>query len=346
MNFTYLYALCMQNGTSGREDAVRRFILHELAKLHLPEDAVRIDRLGNVIVHKQGKARAKKRVLLTAHMDEVALMVTYINEDGSLHFDAVGGVNAAAVIGRQVTVGKAGIPGVIGAKPVHLLSKEQREQPASMSALTCDIGVDSKEEAMKLVRPGDVIYFDTPCTEFGADSFSAKAIDDRFGCAVLLSLLHTDLPYDTDFAFLVQEEVGLRGAGVAANAVEPDIALIFEATTAADLPGSEGADRVCELGGGAVISFIDGRTVYDKALYDLAVSVCEQQGIAWQTKTKIAGGNDAGAIQHAGNGVRVLAISVPCRYLHAPVSVIRKRDAAACADLAAALLPAIQEQLA
>ena len=145
------------------------------------------------------------------------------------------------------------------------------------------------------------------------------------------------------FAFVVQEEVGLRGAGVAANAADPEIAVIFEATTAADLPGSTGTERVCELGQGAVISFIDGRTVYDKALYDLAVQVCEEQHIPWQTKTKIAGGNDAGAIQQAGHGVRVLAVSVPCRYLHAPASVIRLSDADACEQLALALAGALQE---
>ena len=171
-----------------------------------------------------------------------------------------------------------------------------------------------------------------------------KAIDDRFGCTLLLELLRTELPYDTDFAFVVQEEVGLRGAGVAAAQLDPDIAIIFEATTAADLAGSTGAERCCELGKGAVISFMDGRTIYDKALYDLAVSLCTAQNIPWQTKTKIAGGNDAGAIQSAGRGARVLAVSVPCRYLHSPLSVIRYPDAEACEKLAFALISALQEE--
>ena len=159
------------------------------------------------------------------------------------------------------------------------------------------------------MKPGDIIYFLEDAQVFGDGSFRSKAIDDRFGCALLLELIGQDLPYDTVFSFVVQEEVGLRGAGVAAAAADPEFALIFEATTAADLPGSEGADRVCTLGGGAVISFIDGRTVYDKALYDLAVQVSEKHGIRWQTKTKIAGGNDAGAIQNAGRGARVLAVA-------------------------------------
>ena len=343
MNWNELRTLCGLCGTSGREHAVRTYILQELEQLHLPEGAVRVDRLGNVLVHKTGSQPAKRRVLFTAHMDEVALMVTFINADGSLCFDSVGGVNAAAVIGRQVQVGAAKIPGVIGSRAVHLLSQDERKKPADMGSLYCDIGTSSKEETEQLVRLGDIIYFNENAQDFGADSFASKAIDDRFGCSVLLSLLRSDLPYDTDFAFVVQEEVGLRGAGVAANAVDPDIAVVFEATTAADIPGSSGADAVCRLGQGAVISFIDGRTVYDKALYDLAVQICEEQQIRWQTKTKIAGGNDAGAIQHAGHGARVLAVSVPCRYLHAPVSVIRKTDAECCESLANALISALQE---
>ena len=335
--------LCGLLGTSGREHAVRDFILSELETMNLPADAVQTDRLGNLLVYKKGRQPAKRRLLCSAHMDEVALIVTQIFEDGSLGFDAVGGVNAAAVIGRQVTVGRENLPGVIGCKPVHLLGKDERSKPADMHSLFCDIGSSSKQETAQHVKPGDIIYFQENAQVFGDGSFRSKAIDDRFGCALLLELIEKELPYDTVFSFVVQEEVGLRGAGVAAAAADPELALVFEATTAADLPGSEGADRVCTLGGGAVISFIDGRTVYDKALYDLAVQQCEAHGIPWQTKTKIAGGNDAGAIQNAGHGARVLAVSVPCRYLHAPVSVIRLSDAQACLALAEQMIAAVQE---
>jgi endoglucanase len=343
MNLNELKTLCGICGTSGREHAVRAYILEELSKLGLPEGAVKVDRLGNVLVHKKGASAAKRRVMYSAHMDEVALMVTDINEDGSLCFDMVGGVNAAAVIGRQVQVGRGLINGVIGSKPVHLLSKDARTKPAEMHSLYCDIGTGSKAETEALVRRGDIIYFCGDAQEFGDGSLVSKAIDDRFGCAILLSLIRSDLPFDMDFAFVVQEEIGLRGAGVAAAQIDPEIAVVFEATTAADLPDSAGTERVCELGAGAVISLIDGRTIYDKALYDLAVSLCEAQNIAWQTKRKIAGGNDAGAIQSAGSGARVMAVSVPCRYLHSPLSVIRISDAEACEKLASALIPALQE---
>lgn len=342
MNLNELNRLCTLCGTSGREHAVRNYILGELKSAGVPEDAVTVDRLGNVLVHITGLKRPVHKVLFTAHMDEVALMVTAVNADGTLSFDTVGGIHAGAVIGRQVLVGKDMHPGVIGTKPVHHLSKSERTAPAEMSALYCDIGTRTKEESLKIVRPGDIIYFDTVPQVFGEDSYAAKAIDDRFGCLILLDLIRDmaghSAEFDADFAFVVQEEVGLRGAGVAAAQVDPDIAVIFESTTAADLPDSHGTDRVCELGKGAVISFIDGRTIYDKALYDHAVACCEKNRIPWQTKTKIAGGNDAGAIQNAGSGVRVLAVSVPCRYLHAPVSVIRLSDAEACEKLAELLM--------
>lgn len=344
MNRNTLKSLCEICGTSGREHAVRNAILDALREMNLPVDAVTVDRLGNILVHKKGASAAKRKVMFSAHMDEVALMVTNIHADGTLGFDAVGGVSASAVIGRQVQVGKDRIAGVIGCKPVHLLSKDEKKKPADLHGLFCDIGTSSKAETEAHIQRGDIIYFCGDPLDFGNGSLMGKAIDDRFGCTLLLELLRTELPYDTDFAFVVQEEVGLRGAGVAAAQLDPDIAIIFEATTAADLAGSAGAERCCELGKGAVISFMDGRTIYDKALYDLAVSLCTAQDIPWQTKTKIAGGNDAGAIQSAGRGARVLAVSVPCRYLHSPLSVIRYPDAEACEKLAFAMISALQEE--
>lgn len=343
MNQNLLKNLCELCGTSGREHDVRAFILHELEQCGLPEDAVKVDRLGNVLVHKKGASLARRKVMFSAHMDEVALMITDIHADGTLAFDMVGGINAAAVIGRQVQVGRNRIAGVIGSKPVHLLSKDEKKKPADMHSLFCDIGTASKAETEALVRRGDIIYFCGDMQEIGSGTLMSKAIDDRFGCTLLLEIIRSTLPYDTDFAFVVQEEVGLRGAGVAAAQIDPDIAIVFEATTAADLAGSSGADRCCELGKGAVISYMDGRTIYDKDLYDLAVSLCSEQNIPWQTKTKIAGGNDAGAIQSAGRGARVLAVSVPCRYLHSPLSVIRTADAESCEKLAYALISALQE---
>ncbi|MBR6761141.1 MAG: M42 family peptidase [Oscillospiraceae bacterium] len=340
MNWNELQTLCLLNGTSGRESAVRNYLLDAIAAMHLPADAVCVDGLGNVIVRKKGLCSSVPTIMLCAHMDEVALMVTEICADGSLRFGAVGGVDAAAVIGRQVLVGKQGIPGVIGSCPVHRLSPDARKQPAQMSALYVDIGAKDREDALALTAPGDVISFAPVYQEFGNGKIAAKALDDRFGCALLLSLLRKELPCDVTVVFSVQEEVGLRGAAVAANAIQPAIGLILETTTAADLPGSE--NPVCRLGGGAVISFMDGRTVYDADLYQMAAAICDREQIPWQTKTKIAGGNDAGAIQNS--GARVLAVSIPCRYLHSPLCVMQHSDGVACEQLIDHLLAALAKE--
>lgn len=340
MNPSELEALSRLCAASGREAAVRDYICAEIEQIGLHPTC---DRMGNVLVSKQGATRAKHKLLLTAHMDEVAMMVTAIHKDGTLAVGMVGGISTAAVVGRQVRVGRAGICGVMGTKPVHHLDADARGKAIRPTELAVDIGAENQAEAQQHVRLGDVVYFPPAYQPFGDGCIAAKALDDRFGCTLLLELLRSDLPYDTEFAFLVQEEVGLRGAQVAANAIQPELAIIFEATTAADVAGCNNADAVCRLGSGAVISYMDGHTIYDAQLYDLAVETAEHAGIPWQTKTKIAGGNDAGSIQSAAGGVRVLAISVPCRYLHSPLCVIRESDANACIDLAKAMIPAVQQ---
>lgn len=334
MNQTELKALCLLPGASGREAPVRNYILKELEQLPLPDCLVQVDRLGNLIVQKQGKKNNVPRIMIAAHMDEVAMMVTDITADGALRFGAVGGIDAAAMIGRQVCVGSDGIQGVIGACPIHRLSAEQRKTAAKAEDLAVDIGAADRADAEKYVSLGDIITFAPAYHTLHGGKIAAKALDDRYGCSLLLSLLREDLPCELTVAFTVQEEVGLRGATVAANAIKPEIAIVLETTTAADFPDS--ADPVCKLGDGAVISFIDGRTVYDAALYHLAVQLCKEQGIPWQTKTKIAGGNDAGAIQNS--GARVLAISAPCRNLHAPLCVMQESDADACDRLLHAMI--------
>ena len=172
----------------------------------------------------------------------------------------------------------------------------------------------------------------------GAYKVKSKAIDDRIGCALMLDMIEQGVQYDAWFCFLSQEEIGLRGAGVAAYRVKPDYAIVLEATTAADVAGVSDADCVCKQGAGAVVSFMDRRTVYDRVLFRHAFSVAEKQGIACQTKSAVVGGNDAGAIHQANGGVRTIAVSLPCRYIHSATSVADVRDMASCRALTEALL--------
>ena len=313
-----LKELCRLNGVSGAEDPVRNFIQTQAQPY---ADSLRSDALGNLIVFKRGKKSTGNKLLLAAHMDEGGVIVTRITEEGFLKFDFVGGVDRRVAIGKPVVLGENEIPGLIGLKAIHLVSREEEEKVPKTDALYIDIGAKDREEAEKLVPPGTYGSFVGPPQEFGQGFLKAKAIDDRIGCAIMLELLKEDLPLDVTFAFTAQEEVGTRGAFGSAFSVSPEVALVLETTTAADLPGVGGARRVCAPGKGPVISYMDGATIYDRDLFENLRRLAEEHGIPWQTKEYIAGGNDARAIQRSRSGVRVAALSAAVRYLHAPATV-------------------------
>lgn len=324
-----LRTLCELNGTSGREEAVRNYIISRING----KCEYQVDPLGNILAFKKGKNRSKNTVMLSAHMDEVGFIVTYITDDGYLKFDCVGGIDEKVVVGRSVTVGEKQVPGVIGIKAIHLCDSDERDKAPKISQLYIDIGADSRQQAEQYVEIGDAAYFVSPFIRLSDQKVRAKAIDDRFGCAVMLTMLEGELLYDTHFAFLVQEEVGLRGAGAAAYTVKPDYAIVIEATTAADVAFVSGCDRVCRLGEGAVVSFMDRSTVYDRQLYQNAFRLAKENAIAIQTKTAVAGGNDAGAIHKSNGGVKTLTVSLPCRYIHSASSVADIRDMDSCRQL-------------
>ena len=317
-----LKELCLADSVSGDESAVRELIISRIKDVC----EYSVDNLGSVICFKKGKKAPRKKLMICAHMDEVGFIVTYIRPDGTLSFGNVGGIDPSVVIGRQVRVGKNSISGVVGSTAVHNLSKEQREKAPKTDSLYIDIGAADRAEAEKYVSPGDCAYFDSEFTELGGSRIKSKALDDRAGCAIMIELLHEELEYDTYFVFNVQEEIGLRGATASAYSVAPDYAIVLETTTAADIDGAAGAKKVCEVGKGPVVSFMDRHTMYDKELYRLAFDIAKEQGIPCQTKTMIAGGNDAGAVHISGRGVRTMAVSLPCRYLHSPSCVIDTAD--------------------
>lgn len=313
-----LFELCAISGTAGDEGRVREYIR---AKAQPFADSIRSDALGNLIVFKKGKKSTGNKLLLAAHMDEVGFIVTHVTEEGYLKFDFVGGVDRRVALGKTVVVGDQNIPGVIGLKAIHLVSADERKKAPKTESMYIDIGAKDKESALKLVRPGTYGCFVGNPELFGNGFLKAKAIDDRLGCVIMLELLKEELPMDVTFAFTAQEEVGTRGAFGAAFSVSPEIALVLETTTAADLPGIEDHRKVCAPGKGPVISFMDGSTIYDRRLFETLRRLAEENGIPWQTKEYIAGGNDSRTIQRTKAGVRVAAMSAAVRYLHAPASV-------------------------
>ena len=315
-----LKELCLLNGTSGDETNVRDYIIDKI-KDYCEYD---VDALGSIIAFKKGRKTPDKKVCFNAHMDEVGFIITHITDEGYLRFSTVGGIDQRVCLDRVVRIND--INGVIGDKAFHLLDDDERKQSPNFDKLLIDIGAQSKEEAEKFVSIGDFAYFESDFCEFGDGFIKAKALDDRIGCMLLIKMIQSDLEYDTCFCFNTQEEVGLRGAQCTAFQVQSDISVIIESTTAADFDGVSGADKVCCAGGGPVVSYMDRRTVYDREIYKLIFSIAKENNIPCQTKTAVAGGNDAGAIQRSGKGCKVAAISLPCRYIHTAASVVKKED--------------------
>lgn len=332
-----LRELCLINGASGDESRVREYISSRISA-----DEMFVDNLGNLIVFKKGKKRPKNKIMFSAHMDEVGFMITHIGEDGFLCFSEVGGINPSVVLGRGIRL-ESGASGVIGTKAIHQQSAEERKSFPAISELYIDIGAKSREEAEKFAPLGSYAYFDDDFFAFGNGFVKGKAIDDRAGCLIMMNMINGEPEYDAWYAFTVQEEIGTRGAGTAAFTVSPDIAFVLETTTACDIAGVSGAKKICELGKGAVVSYMDNGAIYDRGLYSLAVKKASENNIPAQTKTLIAGGNDSRSIQVSRGGVRTCAISVPCRYLHSPSCVIKESDFYAVEHLAVKMLSATAE---
>lgn len=331
-----LKELCLLNGISGDEKSVREYIISQIKDY---VQSYTVDNLGNLIVFKKGKSSSDKKVLVSAHMDEVGLIATYINSDGTIKFNTVGGINPDVIIGRQVSVN--GLFGVVGTQAIHNIPQSQRGKEPNIEEMYVDIGTNSKEETLKYVSLGDSINFYSKYENFGNDCIKSKALDDRVGCAILIDLIKSNLEFDTYFTFVVQEEVGLRGSKVASYTVNPDYSIVLEGTTAGDIGGSVGEKKVCTVGNGAVVSFMDRRTIYDRELYRLCFDISKENNIPCQTKTMVAGGNDSGSIHTSRGGVRTIAISVPCRYIHSGASVMAFSDAHACESLAKILISRI-----
>lgn len=330
--------LCSLNGVSGDEESVREFIIKNIEN----HCTYTVDPLGSIIAFKKGKKTPQKQVMICAHMDEVGFIVTGITDGGYLKFSPVGGIDPRTVFGTAVVVGNS-VGGVIGGKAMHQVSAGDKDNAPQFSDMFIDIGASSKEQAQEKVQLGDFVAFSSEFEKFGNNKIVSKAIDDRAGCAIMLDIIKSELEYDTYFVFNVQEEVGLRGSKASAFTVDADVAVVLEATTAADLSGVSGSERVCCLGEGAVVSFMDHSTIYDKKLYNLAFSLAKENDIKIQTKTAVAGGNDSGAIHLTKNGVRTVAVSVPCRYIHSPSCVADIADIYSSRDLVLKLLEKIYD---
>lgn len=322
LNIDLLKKLCEASGVSGDEANVRNIIIDEISGY---ADGYSVDKMGNLIVFKKGNMRAETRLMICAHMDEVGFIITDITNEGMLRFTNVGGIDSDVICGKSVLIGENSVRGVMGLKPTHLVEADEKGVSVPLDDLYIDIGAESREEAESAVKLGDTACFES-IFDFSGGMIKAKALDDRAGCFVLIELIKSDLPFDMHFAFVVQEEVGLRGARAVAYTINPDAAIVVEATTAADIYGVDEDAQVCNLRNGAAVSFMDKVTIYDREYYNLALRSSDITGVKVQPKRAVAGGNDAGSIHSSKSGVRTVAISIPCRYLHSSCGMIAQED--------------------
>ena len=315
-------------GPSGYEDEVREIIKSEMQNLC---DEMYEDNIGNLICHKKGLLINNKSIMLTAHMDEVGFIISYITTDGYLKFQSVGGIDPNVLISKKIVIGDDRICGVIGTKPIH--QNKECNGNIKIYDLYIDIGVESKEEALKYVSAGDYACFDSQYIEFGDGFVKAKALDDRVGCYNLINIAKRNPKADIYYVFAVQEEVGHRGAIVASKNINPAFAIVLEGTTCSDVPGTDEFGFSTHIGEGVALSMRDGGCYSDVELTSEIKKFAFENNIKCQYKQTTLGGNDASAVQISGDGIKVAALSVPCRYIHSQSNVAKMCDIKAMEEL-------------
>ena len=357
-----LKLLCQTDGVSGCEEGLCQLIKQRVEPYC---DQIFEDSMGNLYAFKKGKKPANQKIMLAVHMDEVGLIIKGVTDDGYLKFGVVGGMDTRVLMGKRVRIdggrteaaptgervsvvggdcGETGNPsptsgcesaisgvggaptdGIISIKAVHLSNQEERKTVPEPSSLYIDIGAKSREQALQMVNIGDYAAFYSPFEQSG-NTLRGRAFDDRVGCAAAIKLIEQTPPVDIWVCFTVQEEVGTRGAKIAANRINPDMAIVIDTTTACDLPKIPDSKTVCNMGGGVVISYMDMGTIYHKPFVEQLTRLAREHKIPHQFKRYLAGGTDAAAISASGQGVPTAGLGIAARYIHSPTGVCNRGD--------------------
>lgn len=333
-----LKKLCEASGVPGFEKEIRNMIIKEVEGL---ADELTVDNLGNISVLLKGKDNPhQKKVMVAAHMDEIGFIVTHIEDSGFLRFHTLGGFDPKTLTAQRVVVhGTRDIVGVMGSKPIHVMSQEERNKLPKTTDYFIDLGME-KEAVEQLVKVGDPVTRQRALIEMG-DCVNCKSLDNRVSVFILIAALKRlkEVPYDVYGVFTVQEEVGLRGAQVAAHQINPDFALAIDTTIAYDVPGAQAHEKITSLGSGAAIKIMDSSTICDYRMVAFLKEVADTHQIKWQPEILPAGGTDTANLQRMGkNGAISGAISVPTRHLHQVIEMAHKEDIRNCITLLAATL--------
>jgi tetrahedral aminopeptidase len=339
VNLELLTRLCETPGTSGREDRIRAVARRELEPLC---DSIEIDPLGNLIARRPGAGGP--RLMLSAHLDEIGFMVTHVEDEGFLRIIPLGGFDPKTLSAQRVVVhGREDLLGVLGSRPVHLMSDEEKRRPPKLDDYYVDVGLPG-DRVRELVRPGDVVTRERAMARLG-DLVTCKSLDNRAGLYVMIEAMRALGEHACEVVAVasVQEEVGLRGARVATQRVRPDIGLAIDITLANDGPSAKPHERITALGAGAAIKVYDASAIVPGAVVDHLVRIAGERGIAHQLEIMLRGGTDTRELQLAGDGAIAGCVSIPTRYVHQVVETCHPDDLDASVALVAAFCETAHE---
>jgi len=330
INIALLKEICEAPGVPGHEQKIREIVLREVTPL---VDEVSVDNMGNVTALKKGKK--DRKVMLGAHMDEIGFMVKHIDDEGFIRFQTLGGFDPKTLTAQRIIIhGKKDVIGVMGSKPIHIMEPEDREKPPKIKDYFIDVGM-SKNEVEKLVEIGNPITRERELVEMG-DCVNCKSLDNRVSVFILIETLREikSPAFDVYGVFTVQEEVGVRGASVAAHAIDPDFGFGIDTTIAFDVPEAKPEEMVTRLGEGTAIKIMDSYAISDYRMIDFMKKTADKYKIKWQPEILSAGGTDTGGIQRMGkHGSIAGCVSIPTRHIHQVIEMANKNDIRCSIDL-------------
>jgi endoglucanase len=332
INVELLKEIAEVAGAPGHEQRIREIVLREIKPL---VDDITVDNMGNVYAIKNGKN--DKRVMIGAHMDEIGFIVTHIDDNGFVRFHTLGGFDPKTLTAQRVIIhGKEDVIGVMGSKPIHVMTPEERTKMPKTTDYFIDLGMD-KEAVEKIVSIGNPITRERGLIEMG-DCVNCKSLDNRLAVFILIESLRAlkdiEVPYDVYGVFTVQEEVGIRGANVAALEIKPDFGFGLDTTIAFDVPGSKPEEMVTKLGEGTAIKVMDSSTICDYRMIQFMENVADKHKIKTQKEILTAGGTDTAGIQRMNPGGAIAgAISIPTRHIHQVIEMANKNDIRGSIDL-------------
>lgn len=336
INVPLLASICETAGAPGFEQRVRTLVIEQLKDV---VDEYSIDNMGNLTTIVRGKSSDKK-VMIAAHMDEIGFIVTHIDDHGFVRFHTLGGFDPKTLTAQRVIIhGKKDLIGVMGSKPIHVMTAAERTKVPKTTDYFIDLGMP-KAEVMKFISVGDSITRQRELIEMG-DCVNCKSIDNRVSVFILIETLKQlkNCPYDVYGVFTVQEEVGIRGAQVATLAIQPDFGFGLDTTIAYDVPGASAHEKITELGKGAAIKIMDSKTICDYRMVRYMKELAEKKNITTQVEILPAGGTDTMGIQRFTPGGSIAgAVSIPTRHIHQVIEMAHKEDILQSIDLLSACI--------